>query len=311
VRALVAGGAGFIGSHLCRALLDAGHEVTCVDNLSTGRFGNVADLEGRDGFQWVPGDITGHRTRYGPNPDVIIHLASPASPVDYQRMPIETLNANSLGTHRLLSMARTSRARFIFASTSEVYGDPLVHPQPEEYWGNVDPVGPRSMYDEGKRFGEALVTAYRERFGVPAAIVRIFNTYGPGMRLDDGRVIPAFLAAAMDGLPLPVQGDGLQTRSYMFVEDLVRGLMAVAEDPDLDGQVLNIGNPEEVTVLELARRVLEATGFEPTLGMITVPARPGDPRQRCPDISRMVRRYGWSPAWTLTEGLRRTWEAYR
>jgi dTDP-glucose 4,6-dehydratase len=234
----------------------------------------------------------------------VLHLASPASPVDYARLPLETLAVNSAGTWRLLEIAEAAGARFVFVSTSEAYGDPLVHPQPETYWGNVDPIGPRSSYDEGKRFGEALVTSWRRVRGVRAAIVRLFNTYGPAMRLDDGRVVPEFLAAARAGLPLPIQGDGSQTRSYMYVSDLVEGLLHVALDQDLDGQVLNIGNPEEVSVRELADRLLAILGSD--AGVVQVPGRPGDPQRRCPDISRMTARYGWRPEVTLDEGLRRT-----
>jgi nucleoside-diphosphate-sugar epimerase len=242
----------------------------------------------------------------GDAPDVVLHLASPASPVDYDRYPLETLAANSAGTWRLLEIAGAAGARFVYVSTSEAYGDPLVHPQPETYWGNVDPIGPRSCYDEGKRFGEALVTSWRRERAVQAAIVRLFNTYGPAMRLDDGRVVPEFLAATRAGRPLPVQGDGLQTRSYMYVSDLVDGLLHVALDPDLDGQVLNIGNPEEVTVRELAERVIAISGA--TAGVTVVPGRPGDPQRRCPDIARMTARYGWHPVVPLDEGLRRTIE---
>jgi nucleoside-diphosphate-sugar epimerase len=306
VRFLVAGGAGFVGSHLCRRLVDEGHEVTCVDSLLTGRRDNVADLIGQPGFVFVEADVTsleGSALPAAP-PDVVLHLASPASPVDYDRLPLETLAVNSAGTWRLLDVAAAARARLVYVSTSEVYGDPLVHPQPETYWGNVDPIGPRACYDEGKRFGEALVTSFRRVRGVRAAIVRVFNTYGPAMRLDDGRVVPEFLAAAQAGRPLPIQGDGTQTRSYMYVSDLVEGLLRVATDEGLDGQVLNIGNPHEITVLELAERLLAI--MVSSVGTDLVPGRPGDPQQRCPDISRMRERYGWEPTVTLDDGLRRT-----
>lgn len=307
MRVLVAGGAGFVGSHLCRRLLtDLGHEVICVDNLSTGRRANIADLEGRSGFQFIWADIT--EQIIPEPPDVIVHLASPASPVDYDRMKLETLEANSLGTAQLLNLAARAGARFVFASTSEVYGDPLVHPQPETYWGNVDPIGPRSCYDEGKRFGEALVTAYRADRGVRAAILRIFNTYGPAMRLDDGRVIPAFISAARAGRPYPVHGDGTQTRSYMYVSDLVEGLVAVASDPELDGLVANVGNPDELTVDELAGVFGMLTG---QVSRDWLPARPGDPRQRRPDITLFSERYGWAPKVTLQDGLRRTLDERR
>jgi nucleoside-diphosphate-sugar epimerase len=306
LRFLVAGGSGFVGSHVCRRLLDTDHEVVCVDNLVTGRRENVADLEERAGFSFLEADVTELRPGMLPGepPEVILHLASPASPVDYDRLPLETLAVNSAGTWRLLEVADLAGARLVYVSTSEVYGDPLVHPQPETYWGNVDPIGPRSCYDEGKRFGEALVTSFRRERGIRAAIVRVFNTYGPAMRLDDGRVVPEFLAAALAGRPLPIQGDGSQTRSYMYASDLVEGLLRVALDAEADGQVLNIGNPEEVTVLELARRLLEVVGS--AVGTTSIPGRPGDPQRRCPDISRMRDRYGWQPVVTLDDGLRRT-----
>jgi nucleoside-diphosphate-sugar epimerase len=306
VRLLVAGGAGFVGSHLCRRLVADGHAVVCVDNLLTGRRENVADLVGQPQFVLVEADVCGldRAALPGEGPEVVLHLASPASPVDYARLPLETLAVNSAGTWRLLEIAEAVGARFVFVSTSEAYGDPLVHPQHETYWGNVDPIGPRSCYDEGKRFGEALVTSWRRTRGARAAIVRLFNTYGPAMRLDDGRVVPEFLAATRAGLPLPIQGDGSQTRSYMYVSDLVDGLLHVALDPDLDGQVLNIGNPEEVSVRELADRLLAILGSD--AGVVQVPGRPGDPQRRCPDISRMTARYGWRPEVTLDEGLRRT-----
>jgi len=306
VRFLVAGGAGFVGSHLCRRLVDEGHEVTCVDNLLTSRRENVEDLAGQPGFVFVEADVTALERSGLPDepPNVVLHLASPASPVDYDRLPLETLAVNSAGTWRLLEIAADAGARLVFVSTSEVYGDPLVHPQPETYWGNVDPIGPRACYDEGKRFGEALVTSFRRVRGVRAAIVRVFNTYGPVMRLDDGRVVPEFLAAALAGRPLPIQGDGTQTRSYMFVSDLVDGLLHVATDEDLDGLVLNIGNPHEITVRELAERLLAIMGS--SVGTELVPARPGDPQRRCPDITRMMERYGWQPVVALDDGLGRT-----
>jgi nucleoside-diphosphate-sugar epimerase len=306
VRFLVAGGAGFVGSHLCRRLVDEGHGVVCVDNLLTGRLENVEDLVGRPDFAFVEADVTtlDRAALPGEDCDVILHLASPASPVDYDRLPLETLAVNSAGTWRLLEIAADAEARMVFVSTSEVYGDPLVHPQPETYWGNVDPIGPRACYDEGKRFGEAAVASFRRARGVRAAIVRVFNTYGPAMRLDDGRVVPAFLSAVLAGRPLPIQGDGTQTRSYMYVSDLVEGIMRVATDADLDGLVLNIGNPHEVTVRELAERLLAI--MESSVGVELVPGRAGDPQRRCPDITRIRERYGWEPVVALDDGLRRT-----
>ena len=257
VKVLVAGGAGFIGSHLSRALLKAGHHVYVVDDFSTGSHDNISDLMAHPSFELVQADVCVTPTL---PVDVIAHLASPASPIDYDRMPVHTMRANSLGTYRLLDVANEVGASLLFASTSEVYGDPLVHPQPESYWGNVDPIGPRSCYDEGKRFSEALVFATRRETGVRANIVRFFNTYGPDMRRDDGRVIPEMVSAALADRPLTVHGDGSQTRSFCYVSDLVRGLMHVLLDPDLDGEVFNIGNPHEITVRELAQHITELAG---------------------------------------------------
>lgn len=306
MRVLVAGGAGFVGSHLCRRLLADGHRVTCVDNALTGSLDNVADLAGEERFSVVQADVS----RVPDLPaDAVIHLASPASPVDYERLPLETMAANSQGTWRLLDLARRAGAIFTFVSTSEAYGDPEVHPQPESYWGHVDPVGPRSCYDESKRFGEALVTSYRRVHHVPAAIVRVFNTYGPAMRRDDGRVMPEFLGAALAGRPMVVHGDGSQTRSFMYVDDLVEALVYVGLDRDADGQLLNIGNPEEVTILELAELIVR--DIAPGAAIEHRPGRAGDPQRRRPDITRLNARYGWTPAVPLAEGLRRTAAWYR
>jgi nucleoside-diphosphate-sugar epimerase len=306
VKVLVAGGAGFVGNHLCRRLLADGHEVICVDNLITGEAGNIADLQGSPHFRFLNSDVA--RTP-AEEVDLVMHLASPASPVDYDRLPLETMSANSLGTWRLLDVARQAKARMVYVSTSEAYGDPLVHPQPETYWGNVDPIGPRSCYDESKRFGEALVTSYRRTHGVKAAIVRVFNTYGPAMRLEDGRVMPEFFGAAYSDQPLVVHGDGSQTRSFMYVDDLVEGLVRVGMDEELDGQLLNIGNPEEITIQKLAEKIVAAVA--PDARTVHAPGRPGDPRRRCPDISRMRARYGWQPRVGLDEGLRETAKWYR
>jgi nucleoside-diphosphate-sugar epimerase len=301
MRMLVAGGAGFLGGHLCRRLIADGHSVVCVDNLVTGAVSNFEDLLDEPRFTFLYADVADAPMT---SVDVVLHLASPASPVDYERLPLETMHANSTGTGRLLEIAKASEAALVFVSTSEVYGDPLIHPQDETYWGNVDPVGPRSCYDESKRFGEALVTSWRNVHGVRAAIVRLFNTYGPGMRMDDGRVIPELISAALDRRPLMLHGDGLQTRSFMYVSDLIEGLISVATDPDLDGQILNIGNPDEVTVADVAERILAATGSDSSI--VHVPARSGDPQRRKPDIGRMMARYGWRPAISLDIGLART-----
>jgi nucleoside-diphosphate-sugar epimerase len=306
MKVLVAGGAGFVGSHLCEALLAAGHQVSCLDDLSTGRHTNIAPLEAHPHFH-----LTVANVREAPqvDVDVVLHLASPASPVDYDQRPLETLAANSLGTWRLLEIAQQSGARVIYASTSEIYGDPLVHPQPETYWGNVDPIGPRSCYDEGKRFGEALLTSFRRVHGVPATIVRLFNTYGPRMRRDDGRVIPALVGSALSGRPLEVYGDGLQTRSFCYISDLVDGLVRIAQDPAADGAVLNLGNPEEVTILQLAETIRSA--IDPGLSIVHGADRPGDPERRRPVIDRVRERYGWEPRVGLVDGLRLTIEAFR
>jgi len=304
VKVLVAGGSGFIGGHLCHRLIEDGHEILCVDNLVTGSLDNIDDLLGHPRFTFNHVDVA-----EAPQVDVdlVVHLASPASPVDYDRLPLETMHANSAGTERLLSVARDANARLIFVSTSEVYGDPLVHPQPEDYWGNVDPIGPRACYDESKRYGEALVTSWRRVHGVRAAIVRFFNTYGPGMRMDDGRVVPELISRAQQGRSLTLHGDGSQTRSFIYVSDLVAGLMCVVQDPDLDGLVLNIGNPAEITIAELALRIRAATGSDSPIAL--GPSRDGDPQRRCPDISRIKARYGWRPSVSLDEGLRFTIDA--
>ena len=305
---LVAGGAGFVGNHFCRRMIAESHAVTCVDNLVTGRRSNIDDLLGQPGFTFIETDVTtlDPVTMVPEAPDVIVHLASPASPSDFERIPLDILAVNAIGTWRLLELADAAGAALVYASTSEAYGDPLVHPQPETYWGNVDPVGPRSCYDEGKRFGEALVSAFRRERGVKAAIVRIFNTYGPAMRLDDGRVIPAFVDAILENRPLPVQGDGTQTRSFQYVSDLVDGLRLVALDPDLDGLLLNIGNPDEITVETLARRLIDLAGSNQQIAHTA--ARSGDPQRRCPDITRIHERYGWRPVVSLDEGFGRTLE---
>lgn len=301
MKVLIAGGAGFIGSHVCRALLARGHSVVCLDNLSTGNRLNIRALERHRAFTFVEGDVT-EVSRI--SVDRILHLASPASPVDYDRMPLETMAANSMGTWRLLELAADTGAGMTYVSTSEVYGDPLVHPQPETYWGNVDPVGPRSCYDESKRFGEALLFAMRRTAGVRANVVRVFNTYGPRMRADDGRVIPEMMSAALSGRPLVLHGDGQQTRSFCYVTDLVEGLLHVALDPMLDGEILNLGNPAEITMAELADEILRVTGSSSVVTFDA--ARAGDPARRKPDIARIQHRYGWRPGITLEEGLRAT-----
>ena len=309
-RILVAGGAGFIGSHLCRSLLGDGHEVVCVDDLSTGTRAGIQELERVARFTFIEADITNAAMIELPqlaSIDTIVHLASPASPVDYVRRPLQTMAANSVGTWRLLDLARSTGASLVYVSSSEVYGDPLVHPQPETYWGNVDPTGPRSCYDESKRFGEALVFSAGHTYGVRANVVRLFNTYGPRMRRDDGRAIPEMIGAALDGRPLLIHGDGKQTRSFCYVSDLVAGLTHVLLDRALDGAILNIGNPAEITVRELAEVILRLVGRQSNLRFVD--ARPGDPRRRRPVIDRMTQRYGWQPTVSLEQGLTETLRA--
>ncbi|QNP75437.1 GDP-mannose 4,6-dehydratase [Streptomyces roseirectus] len=302
-RVVVTGGAGFLGSHLCRALLGAGREVVCVDNLCTGRLANVADLAEYPGFRFVEADVTEPLAVGGPV-SAVAHLACAASPVDYFELPVATLRAGGHGTYNMLELAREKGARFLLASTSEVYGDPLVHPQTEEYWGNVNPVGPRAVYDESKRFSEAMTVAFRQEFGLDTGIARIFNSYGPSMRADDGRVVPTFITRALRGEPLPVMSDGRQTRSLCYVDDTVDGLITLLDSAEA-GPV-NLGNPHEVTVLELAGLIVEITGSRSPLAHVA--PHPDDPRRRRPDIGRARSRLGWEPRVALAEGLKRTVE---
>jgi len=305
-RALITGGAGFIGSHLADALLEEGHDVIVLDNFLTGSPRNIEHLFGRKGFQFIEHDVTGYIHIGGPV-EYIFHFASPASPVDYQNLPIQTLKVGSLGTHKALGLAKEKRARFILASTSEVYGDPLVHPQPEDYWGNVNPIGPRGVYDEAKRFSEALTMAYHRVHGVDTKIVRIFNTYGPRMRVDDGRAIPTFLAQALQDRPLTIYGDGSQTRSFCYITDLVDGVLRLARS-DLNEPV-NVGNPQERTIKNLCEAVMEVIGSERPL--INEPLPVDDPKVRQPDISKARELLGWEPKVGLREGLEKTVEDFR
>jgi dTDP-glucose 4,6-dehydratase len=304
-RALVTGAAGFIGSHLCEYLLDRGLSVVGMDSLLTGDVSNIAHLTGRD-FVFVKHDVTNYISLPG-SLDFIFHFASPASPIDYLRVPIQTLKVGSLGTHNGLGLAKAKRARFLLASTSEVYGDPLVHPQREDYWGNVNPVGPRGVYDEAKRFAEAMVMAYHRVHGVETRIARIFNTYGPRMRVEDGRAIPAFFSQALRGEDVTVFGDGSQTRSLCYVSDLVDGvyrLMVSAVD-----EPVNLGNPQEMTIRQLAERILALTGSRSRI--VGRPLPVDDPRVRQPDIARARERLGWEPRVALEEGLRNTLAYFR
>ena len=305
-RIVITGGAGFLGSHLSTHLLDRGDEVVAVDNLCTGRLVNIADLRTRPGYEFIEHDVSTFIDVPGPI-DAVLHFASPASPIDYLAMPIETLKVGSLGTHNALGLARANGATFMLASTSEVYGDPEVHPQTEDYWGHVNPNGPRSVYDEAKRFGEAITMAYHRTHGVPVRIVRIFNTYGPHMRADDGRVVSNFLVQALNGAPLTIYGAGDQTRSFCYVEDEVRGFLALLDSNETGP--INIGNPNEFTMLELAELVLEVTGS--SSGIVHEPLPVDDPRQRRPDITLAGDRLGWKPQVELRDGLVRTAAYFR
>ncbi|TDJ02618.1 MAG: SDR family oxidoreductase [Deltaproteobacteria bacterium] len=300
-RVLITGGAGFIGSHLCRRFLDDGNEVVCMDNLLTGRLENIADLSGRDGFLFVKHDVTNFIHIPG-DLDVVLHFASPASPTDFEKFPIQILKVGALGTHKVLGVAKDKGARFLLASTSECYGDPEVNPQPEGYWGNVNPIGIRGVYDEAKRFAEAMTMAYHRYHRVDTRIVRIFNTYGPAMRPDDGRMIPTFFTQALRGEDLTVFGDGSQTRSINYVSDLIEGICRLLDSDYTDP--VNIGNPEEMTVVEVAERVLRTTGSRSQIVFRELPA--DDPKVRRPDIRLAEKVLGWSPAITPDEGLNLT-----
>jgi nucleoside-diphosphate-sugar epimerase len=306
MRLLVAGGAGFIGSHLCERLLDRGDEVVCVDNLLTGNRGNVAQLTDRAGFSLLEHDVT---EPLNVAADAIFHLASPASPVAYQAHPEATALANALGSRMLLALARQRGAAYLFASTSEIYGDPLEHPQRESYWGNVNTLGPRACYDEGKRFGEALTSVYWSAYGLDARIVRIFNTYGPRSDPEDGRLVPNFVTQALRGEPLTVYGDGSQTRSLCYVDDLVRGIELAMFTPATSRAVVNLGNPEEHTVLEYAHLIRELVGTE--VDVVHRPLPKDDPTRRRPDIARARELLGWEPRVGLRDGLARTVEWFR
>jgi dTDP-glucose 4,6-dehydratase len=297
--ALVTGGAGFLGSHLCDRLVEDGYRVICVDSLETGSLQNVEHLRG-DSFTFLNHDITEH-LEVAESIDVVYHLASPASPIDYLRLPLLTLKVGSQGTHNALGLAKWKRARFLLASTSEVYGDPQIHPQPETYWGNVNPIGPRGVYDESKRYAEALTMAYHRQQGVDTSIARIFNTYGPRMRPNDGRAVPTFVRQALEGKPLTVFGDGTQTRSFCYVDDLIRGLVALAESGE--HLPINLGNPDEFTLNELADTVIRVTGAKSEVIHEALPV--DDPQVRQPDITRARQLLDWSPQIDLESGLRK------
>jgi nucleoside-diphosphate-sugar epimerase len=305
-RAVVTGGAGFLGSHLCEALHARGWAVVAIDSLLTGRRDNLVALADDPAFEFIEQDVTEHVSVDGPV-DAVLHFASPASPRDYLEYPIKTLKVGSLGTHNTLGLAKEKGAKYFLASTSEIYGDPLVHPQPETYWGNVNPVGPRGVYDEAKRFAEAISLAYHREHGIDVKIVRIFNVLGPRLRAGDGRVVSNFLNQAMDGKPLTVYGDGKQTRSFCYVADEVRGFLALL-DSDWIGP-MNIGNPNEFTILELAEVVLEVTGSSSEIVFEDLPV--DDPTRRRPDITLATRELGWRPEVDLREGLALTYDWYR
>jgi len=306
MRTLITGGAGFLGSHLCDRFIKEGHDVICMDNLVTGNMDNIAHLIGHKNFQFIHHDVTEYIYVEGPL-NYIMHFASPASPIDYLELPIQTLKVGSLGTHKALGLAKNKGARLLLASTSEVYGDPLIHPQPESYYGNVNPIGPRGVYDEAKRFAEAITMAYQRYHGVETRIVRIFNTYGPRMRLNDGRVVPAFLGQALEGKPLSVFGDGSQTRSFCYVSDLVEGIyrLLLSAEPE----PVNIGNPREMTIMQFAEHVQKLAGTP--LPIQQKPLPQDDPKVRQPDITKARKILDWEPQVPFEEGIVKTMEFFK
>jgi dTDP-glucose 4,6-dehydratase len=306
VRVVITGGAGFLGSHLADLFLARGHEVICIDNFITGSPENIRHLFGRDGFTFIKHDVTNYIYVEGPL-DYVLHFASPASPIDYLEKPIQTLKVGSLGTHKTLGLAKDKKARFLLASTSEVYGDPLVHPQKEDYWGNVNPVGPRGVYDEAKRFAEAMTMAYHRFHHMETRIVRIFNTYGERMRVNDGRVVPAFISQALRNEPLTVFGDGSQTRSFCYVSDLVEGVYRLLMSNEV--HPVNIGNPSEMTVLQFAKEIKRLTGTSAPIEFRPLPE--DDPKIRRPDITKARTLLDWEPKIPLEEGLKRTIDYFR
>jgi dTDP-glucose 4,6-dehydratase len=308
LRVLITGGAGFLGSHLCDKFLAEGHTVIAMDNLITGNVRNIEHLAGRERFLFIKHDVTNYIYIEG-EVDAVLHFASPASPIDYLKFPIPTLKVGALGTHKVLGLSKDKGAAFLLASTSEIYGDPQVHPQPETYWGHVDPIGPRGVYDEAKRFGEAMAMAYHRYHGVNTHIARIFNTYGPRMRLDDGRVVPNFIGQALRGEPLTIYGDGLQTRSFCYVDDLIDGLYRLLMSGENDP--VNLGNPHELNIIQFAELINELTGNE--AGMVFQEGKriKGDPQTRKPDIGKAKRVLDWEPKVDIREGLQRTIEYFR
>jgi dTDP-glucose 4,6-dehydratase len=303
---VVSGGAGFLGSHLCRFLINKDFKVICVDNMITGKETNIKDLKDNENFSLVSQDISTH-IDIPEQVDYVLHFASPASPIDYANFPIQTLKVGALGTHNMLGLAKAKKAIFMLASTSEVYGDPLVHPQPESYWGNVNPIGPRGVYDEAKRFAEALTMAYHNSHKMDTKIVRIFNTYGEGMRKKDGRVVPAFITQALEKKPLTVFGDGSQTRSFCYVSDLIEGIYKLMLS-DINEPV-NLGNPEEYTILDFAKKIKELTGTTSEIVFKDLPI--DEPKTRCPNISKAKQLLDWQPMVSVDDGLKRTIEWFR
>ncbi len=304
-RTLVTGGAGFLGSHLCEYLLNKGHEVVCMDNLITGTKDNISDIKSKK-FQFVEHNVSEFINLEG-ELDYILHFASPASPIDYLKLPIQTLKVGALGTHNALGLAKAKKAVFFLASTSEVYGDPLIHPQPEDYWGNVNPIGPRGVYDEAKRFAEAITMAYHRTHGINTKIIRIFNTFGPRMRINDGRAIPNFLKQALTGKDLTIYGDGSQTRSFCYVSDLVEGIYRLLTSDQ--NNPINIGNPNEMTIKEMADKILQATNSKSKITYVPLPE--DDPKVRQPDITRAKKYLNWGPVVGLDEGLQSTLKYFK
>ncbi|MCJ7553778.1 MAG: SDR family oxidoreductase [Ignavibacteriaceae bacterium] len=304
--AIVTGGAGFLGSHLCDRLVKEGMKVICIDNLLTGNTDNISHLFGNENFSFIKHDVTNYIFVPG-KVDYILHFASPASPIDYLKLPIQTLKVGSLGTHKVLGLAKEKKARFLLASTSEVYGDPNVHPQPEDYWGNVNPIGPRGVYDEAKRFAEALTMAYYRYHGLDTRIVRIFNTFGPRMRLNDGRALPAFIAQALTGKDITIFGDGMQTRSFCFVSDQVEGIFKLLMSDEVEP--VNIGNPEEITIKDFAEEIIKLTGSKSKIVYKELPI--DDPKVRQPDISKAKKILKWQPIIERNEGLKMAIEYFK
>ncbi|SNZ11322.1 UDP-glucuronic acid decarboxylase family protein [Hydrogenobacter hydrogenophilus] len=308
MRVLITGAAGFIGSHLCDRFIQEGFEVIGMDNFITGSPDNIAHLFGHPKFKFLHYNVVNYIYLEG-SVDIVLHFACPASPADYMSNPIHTMKVDSLGTLNTLGFAKLKKARYVFASTSEVYGDPTVHPQPETYWGNVNPIGPRSVYDEAKRFSEAMCMAYHREHGIDVRILRIFNTYGPRMRINDGRVIPNFITQALKGEPLTVYGNGKQTRSFCYIDDLVEGIFIASVKDGLSGEVINLGNPQEFRIIDIAKLIIELTNSNSQI--VFYPPLPDDPKRRCPDIGKAKRLLSWEPKKPLREGLLETINWFR